>query len=434
LTLLVISPDYASHLLPLATLASAWAQHGQRVVVATGPAVAPLVAGFGYEHTTLRLARGSNAGVIRPEDQPAGEDDSLRGFFAATHRGMIETLAYQAAARGDDLLWAPLDTARAVLRTIDDVRPDRIVVDHLAFSATLALRAARIPYADVVLGHPTALPVGDEVYGEASRWPTTLKPDAAAVGSLRRACILVRDRFTATYNEVLRSLDAGAPTVADAFAAHGDTVLYNYPQRLHEPARSALLPDRHEFLGSLVRPEVADPVVRAWLDTDDPRPIVYVSFGGFLSARSDVLARVIEGLRHLAVRVALAHGSTALDELGSVPPHWLVRSYLPQVAVLAHASVAVSHAGNNSVTEALSAGVPLVVMPYSTDQFAGAAALDSTGLGRALDPNGATAASIGEAVLAAGSRSYRDAAASMRDDLAREPGPERAFRTIESRD
>ncbi len=46
-TLLVISPDYASHLLPLATLATAWADAGERVVVATGPAVAPLVAEFG---------------------------------------------------------------------------------------------------------------------------------------------------------------------------------------------------------------------------------------------------------------------------------------------------------------------------------------------------------------------------------------------------
>ena len=38
MTLLVISPDYASHLLPLATLATAWQDAGERVVVASGPA------------------------------------------------------------------------------------------------------------------------------------------------------------------------------------------------------------------------------------------------------------------------------------------------------------------------------------------------------------------------------------------------------------
>ena len=43
MTLLVISPDYASHAVPLLTIAGAWLRRGHRVVVATGPAMAPLV-------------------------------------------------------------------------------------------------------------------------------------------------------------------------------------------------------------------------------------------------------------------------------------------------------------------------------------------------------------------------------------------------------
>src|SRR5687768_15416398 len=164
-TTLVISPDYASHLLPLATIAAARHRPGERVVVATGPATAGLVAEFGFERTELRLGRGSNPGVIRAEQQPRGEDDALRGFFAATGRGMVEALRFQADARGADLLWEPLRTARAVLDVVAAVRPTRIIVDHLAFSARLALDAAGVPYGDVVLGHPSALPVPGEVYG-----------------------------------------------------------------------------------------------------------------------------------------------------------------------------------------------------------------------------------------------------------------------------
>ena len=67
MTLLVISPDYASHLYPLATLATAWRDAGERVVVATGPATDALVKGFGLERVDLRLGRGSNPGVIRAE-------------------------------------------------------------------------------------------------------------------------------------------------------------------------------------------------------------------------------------------------------------------------------------------------------------------------------------------------------------------------------
>jgi zeaxanthin glucosyltransferase len=427
-TLLVISPDYASHVLPLATLATAWSEAGERVVVATGPAVAPLVAEFGFEHQPLVLGRGSNPGVIRPEDQPPGEDDSLRGFFGATRDGMIPTLTYQADARGDDLLWAPRDTSVAVQRVVASVQPDTIVVDHLAFTATLALRAAGIDYADVVLGHPSALPVGDEVYGEAVAWPSAFHPDPAAVAALRERCIAVRERFTARYNEALLAL-GGASPVDDAFAAHGTSVLFNYPAALHDTPRAALLPRGHAFLGSLVRPETAPPDVAAWVDADDARPIVYVSFGSFLSARSDVLRVVVDGLRTLPVRVALATGSTDPTTL-QAPADWLVRPYLAQVAVLERASVAVTHAGNNSVTEALTAGVPMVAMPFSTDQFAGAAALESAGLAVALDPNAATVADVGAAVTAAMSPRSTGAAASIGAVLRRDPGPARGRRGV----
>ena len=49
MTLLVISPDYASHLIPLAALGAAWRDAGERVVVASGEATAAIAASFGYE-------------------------------------------------------------------------------------------------------------------------------------------------------------------------------------------------------------------------------------------------------------------------------------------------------------------------------------------------------------------------------------------------
>jgi MGT family glycosyltransferase len=388
MTLLVISPDYASHLLPLATLGTAWADVGERVVVATGPATEAIVRRFGLEREHLQLGRGSNPGVIRAEHQPRGEDEALRGFFDATRRGAVETLAFQAAARGADLLWDPLTVAREVQRIVERVAPDHVVVDHLAFSARLALTAAGVHHGDVVLGHPTALTVGEEVYGYPPAWPRRLHPDPDALADLRRRCEQVRDTFTARWNDALATLDPGAPSSEDAFAETGDVLLLNYPQELHPPERTALL-GRHAFLGSAVRTEAPDAEVDAWL-AHGGAPIVYVSLGSFLSVRSDVLARVGEALRGLDVRVALAAGSTSPDQLGPVPPSWLVREELPQVTLLGHAVLAVSHGGNNSVTEALTSGVPLLLLPMSTDQFTGAAAVEDHGLGEALDPNAAT--------------------------------------------
>ena len=425
MTLLVISPDYASHLYPLATLATAWRDAGERVVVATGPATDAVVRAFGYERVHLQLGRGSNPGVIRAEEQPPGEDDALRGFFDATRRGALAALEFQARARGDDLLWNAVAVGRRVHDVVDEVRPDAVLVDHLAFGARLGLVSGRVPHADVVLGHPSALTVGDEVYGFPPAWPTCIDPDAGALATLRGLCLDVRDTFTAQWNAALAELDPDAVASTDAFAETGDLLLLNYPHQLHEPERTALLPP-HTFLGSAVREEPTDAEVESWLGQDD-RPVVYVSLGSFLSARGDVLAVVAEALRRLDVRVALATGSAPRDLIGPLPAQWLVREFLPQVRLLRHSAVAVSHGGNNSVTEALTAGVPLLVLPLSTDQFAGAAAVERVGVGACLDPNSATADEIRGAVGALlRPDGARRAASGLGAALREVPGPQRA--------
>lgn len=425
MTLLIISPDYASHLLPLATLGTAWRDAGERVVVATGPATAAIVESFGFERVNLQLGKGSNPGVIRAEDQPRGEDDALRGFFDATREGMVATLAFQAEARLSDLMWEPARVAREVLAVVASVRPDSIIVDHLAFSARLALVAGGVPFADVVLGHPTALPVGDEVYGYPPEWPEAFSPSVDELAALRELCVRVSESFTAEWNAALAELAPHLPPSRSAFGEHGELLLLNYPAELSPPERTALLPT-HEFLGSAVRDEPADPEVDAWLAASD-EPFVYVSFGSFLSVRSDVLTRVARALEQLGLRVALATGSA--DDLPELPPHWLVRGFLPQVTLLKRAAAAVTHGGNNSVTEAATFGVPLVVLPFSTDQFAGAAAIERSGWGVALAPNTATVDELATAIAAVLEGPRGPLAASLQA----EPGRDRAYRAVTAR-
>ncbi|MET0673791.1 MAG: glycosyltransferase [Microbacterium pygmaeum] len=423
MTLLVISPDYASHLLPLATLATAWRDAGERVVVATGPATDPIVREFGLERYDLALGRGSNARVIRAEDQPAEESDSLRGFFDATRRGMVPTLAYQARERLTDLMWDPVDAGRRTLAAVDAIRPDAILVDHLAFSARLALQTAGVRYADVVLGHPSALPVAGEVYGYPPFWPAAFAPGEDELTELRALCERVSLRFTDEWNRTAAVLDPGASGTADAFGEHGDLVLYNYPAELAREDGRMLPP--HAFLGSTRREEAPDDQVERWLASVSD--YAYVSFGSFLSVRGDVLRRVAEALAEIGMPAAIATGSTPPDELGPLPEGWLVRDYLPQVRLLASARLAVTHGGNNSVTEALGQAVPLLVLPFSTDQFAGAAAIERTGVGRALDPNTAGVPELAAALAAA-----RDSSnTALLDSIAREqsarPGPVLAY-------
>jgi UDP:flavonoid glycosyltransferase YjiC (YdhE family) len=308
---------------------------------------------------------------------------------------------------------------------VERVRPDAILVDHVAIAASLGLRALGVPYGDVVLGHPTALPVGDEVYGVPSAWPVAMAVDPVALEELRSLALLVSERLGQTCDAVLRSLSPGSAPVGDPFAAHAEVTLFVYPDELHPPPRTALLP-AHVFLGSAVRQEAPDEEVAVWLAAAAGRPIVVVSFGTFLSARDDVLARVAGVLRRMDVRVALALGATPRGAIGPLPADWLVRPTLPQVALLGAADLLISHAGNNSVTEALTHGVPLLAMPFATDQFDGAAAIERHVVGISLDPNASSRPLIAGSVrglLGAPPQTPRRIAARLRQ----EPGPEVAY-------
>jgi MGT family glycosyltransferase len=59
----------------------------------------------------------------------------------------------------------------------------------------------------------------------------------------------------------------------------------------------------------------------------------------------------------------------APPDLIHLPPgHILVREFVPQLDLLPHLDLVVSHAGHNTVCEALAHGVPLVVAPIRDDQ------------------------------------------------------------------
>ena len=189
----------------------------------------------------------------------------------------------------------------------------------------------------------------------------------------------------------------------------------------------------HAFLGSTRRVEAVDPQVEEWMAAKTGN-FAYVSFGSFLSVRGDVLRRVAEALVRIGMPAAIATGSTSPADLGPLPDGWLVRDYLPQVRLLSAAGLAVTHGGNNSVTEAIGQGVPLLVLPFSTDQFAGAAAIERTGFGRAVDPNSATVDDLAAALAHVREIAGMPALRAVARDQAERPGPQIAYELLRASD
>ena len=317
---LLVSPDYASHYLPLSGLGQALARRGHDVVVATGPALAGRVSGDGFDHRELVLGPASNPGLARKSAQADGALH-LRAFLAATRRGMIETLRLQAEARQRDLLWEPAAVTERLGEIVADVSPTLVVSDQLAFGATLALRALEQPHVSFHPGHPTAIPGPGELYGFPSHRPEQFRADARELAELRRLCAEVSERFTRTFNDTLRQLNPRAEPVATALSATSPLLtLLNYPVQL-AGQRRALLPRSARFVGASVRRggQLSDGLATL-LEVEDSRPRIYVSLGSFLSARSDVLQRIVSAFRTLPVRLVVASGVTPRSALGPIPP------------------------------------------------------------------------------------------------------------------
>ena len=140
MSLLVISPEYASHYGPLSVLAGEARADGRRVVVGTGPSLRARVEADGFEWRPLRLGAGSNNGVV--SDGP-----KVQSFIAATRAGPVATIRRQALDRECDLLWNPERVAAEIAELCAELDPDDVLIDHVSFGSTLAMHATGRPYA-----------------------------------------------------------------------------------------------------------------------------------------------------------------------------------------------------------------------------------------------------------------------------------------------
>ena len=134
-----------------------------------------------------------------------------------------------------------------------------------------------------------------------------------------------------------------------------------------------------------------------WVTAASSTPLVYVTFGTVFS-NDAALTAVVEGVRELAVRVAVTvgpHGDPA--SIGTQPDNVHVARYIAQDQLLTRCAAVVSHGGSGTFLAALAARVPQLCVPQAADQFFNAAAGVQSGAGLALQPDDVTVQTVREA-------------------------------------
>jgi MGT family glycosyltransferase len=161
---------------------------------------------------------------------------------------------------------------------------------------------------------------------------------------------------------------------------------------------------------------------------------VYASLGTLQNRREPVFRTIAEACAGTGVQLVISHGGGLSDaEAAALPGTPLVVPYAPQRALLARASLTISHAGLNTVLDSLSCGVPLVVMPITFEQPAIARRVEYCGAGRTVPVAKLEIARLrGMIAEVAGESRYRHAAQRMAECIAAAGGVIRAADVIES--
>jgi MGT family glycosyltransferase len=194
--------------------------------------------------------------------------------------------------------------------------------------------------------------------------------------------------------------------------------------------RGGLYDDRYRFVGPCIRSRSG---TSAWRPAAKDRPVLLVSLGTVynrLPAFYRMCLRAFAGSRW---QVVMAVGERMDPRaLGPLPDNAEVHQVVPQLDVMAHATVFLSHAGMGGVMEALSAGVPQVTLPQTLEQEANADRLAQLGLGVRLPASGLTAAALRRTVeRIAADGAVADRLRAMRAELAAAGGTPEAADVIE---
>ncbi|MGZ4318297.1 MAG: glycosyltransferase, partial [Gaiellaceae bacterium] len=156
--------------------------------------------------------------------------------------------------------------------------------------------------------------------------------------------------------------------------------------------------------------------------------LVYVSLGSLGSADVELMNRLVAALADTPHRYVVSKGPQ--HELIELAPNMTGAEFLPQPAILPHADLVITHGGNNTVTESVHFGVPMVVLPLFWDQYDNAQRVAERGFGVRLATYEFENEQLHEAIdglLAAEPPGLRDASARLQAD----PGTVRAAGLIQ---
>ena len=342
-------------------------RRGHRVVFVVEESFAGTLESQGFEERLMRLA---------PPPEHEEEPGQFWKDFIRDTAPVFRTSTFEQLESFMAPTWqALLDGARYVderLREIfAELGPDVIVEDNVC--AFPAIPASGRPWVRIVSCNPLELKDPE------------LPPPYSGLSSHDRS---EWEAFRAEYRRVTADMwadfdsfcrERGAPPLPEGEFIHESPHLnlYLYPRELDYERSRALAPTWHNLESSVrdTDPTWEPPAEFASGDG----ALVYLSLGSLGSGDVPLMQRLVEVLSTTPHRYVVSTGPQ--HEEYELVDNMTGAEFLPQVSLLPRVDLVITHGGNNTTTECLHFGKPMIILPLFWDQHDNAQRVQETGFG-----------------------------------------------------
>ncbi len=359
-------------------LAAILQQRGHRIVFAAESSWAGKLAQLGFIEELVDLAE--------PADGPADEDPGKfwTDFIAETAPPEFrKPTISQLQTFIQPTYQALIDGAKYCEPRLREIvarhRPDVIVEDNVVLFPALVCAGAP-PFVRIVSCSPLEVP-GPDVPPPFSGLPSA---DRSQWAAYRAEFDRTHRAMWSDFNDWVQQQGAAALPDLEFMPRDNAANLYVYPMEADYVAARPL-DSTWVRMDSSVRETDADYQVPAQVADRPPySALIYLSLGSLGGADVELMRRLIDVLGSTEHRFIVSKGPQA-DRI-ALPDNMVGEQMLPQTKIIPQVDLVISHGGNNTVTESLHFGKPLVVLPLFWDQYEkNAQRIDELGFGVRLD-------------------------------------------------
>ena len=328
------------------------------------------------------VARGEEV-IYYLTDTFKGEIEATGAIFRS-YESQIEQINRTASSSGKlvglpmYMLDESLFVLPQILESIRAEQPDCIVYETMCLTGRLAAEILHVPAVNfrMIFAFPQQLV---QIFrSNASHDPAGL---AAFQASMEKACALYHIK----------------PFPLESIFTHEEPLnIVTIPRALQ--IDEASFGEHFCFVGSAIAARKEQPEFP--FEQLEGQPVIYISHGTVYNNRPDFFNLCFAAFANTRWKVVMSIGyNVDRARLDTPPENFIVRSFVPQLEVLKHADICVTHGSMTTIIEAFAQQVPLVVVPQATsDVKVNAIRVQQLGLGIMLDEKTLSAQILHDAV------------------------------------